>query len=278
MATSCESGRTQAYSPDLRWRMVYQALVLSKSSREIAQNLNVDQSTVSRTVKLFHQQGDVAKKNYPGNDGTRKLTGIDQLIVLELVLDRPGIYLHELQQELVEETGTEVDPSTICRFLSKSGFTRQKMALAAKQRCELMRALYILDMSIYQGHPELLVFVDETGADRRDCLRRRAYSMRGRPAASSKFTFRGDRVNAVCGISVHGLLDFYTTTGTVDSERFLHFIEHALVPHLQPFNGKKCCHNGQCFNSPSKLSCSSHTEHWCTASFSSAIQSRLQSY
>ena len=61
MATSCESGRTQAYSPDLRWRMVYQALVLNKS-REIAQNLNVDQSTVSRTVKLFHQQGDVAKK------------------------------------------------------------------------------------------------------------------------------------------------------------------------------------------------------------------------
>ena len=44
-------------------------------------------------------------------------------------------------------------------------------------------------------------------------------------------------MNAVCGISVHGLLDFYTTTGTVDSERFLYFIEHALVPHLQPFNG-----------------------------------------
>lgn len=111
------------------------------------------------------------------------------------------------------------------------------MVLAAKQRCELMRAQYQLDMSVYAGHPELLVFVDETGADRRDCLRRYAYSMRGRPAIGRKFTFRGDRVNAICAISNHGLLDSYTTTGTVNSDTFLHFVEHALVPHLQPFNG-----------------------------------------
>ena len=235
--TSCESRRTQAYSPDLRWRMIYQSLMLNKSSREIAQNLNVDQSTVSRTVKLFNEEGHVNKKSYPGNKGTRKLTQIDQLIILELVIDRPGIYLHELQQELFEETGTEIDSSTICRFLGKSGFTKQKMVLAAKQQCEFMRAQYQLDMSVYIGHPELLVFVDETGADRRNCLRRHAYSMRGRPATSRKFTFRGDRVNAICAISNDGLLDAYTTTGTVNADTFLHFIEHALLPHLQPFNG-----------------------------------------
>lgn len=237
MATSCESGRTQAYSPDLRWRMVYQAMVLNKASREIAKNLNVDQSTVSRTVKLFNEQGDVTKKSYPANEGTRKLTQIDQLVILELVIDRPGIYLHELQQEIFEETGTEVDCSTICRFLSNSGFTRQKMILAAKQRCELMRAQYQLETSVYLGHPELLIFVDETGADRRDCLRRCAYGMKGIPAVARKFTFRGDRVNAICAISMDGLLDFYTTTSSVNSDKFLHFIEHALIPHLQPFNG-----------------------------------------
>ena len=199
--------------------------------------LHVDQSTVSRTVRLFNEQGDVAKKSYPANTGTRKLTQLDQLILLELVLDKPGIYLHELQHQLIEETGTEVDPSTICRFLAKSGFTKQKMILAAKQRCEIMRAQYQLDMSVYLGHPELLIFLDETGKDRRDCLRRHAYSIRGQPATSRKFTFRGDRVNALCAISTDGLLDSYTTTGSVNADIFLHFIEHALVPHLQPFNG-----------------------------------------
>ena len=104
-ATSCENRRTQAYSSDLRWRMIYQALVLNKSSREIAQNLNVDQSTVSRTVKLFNEEGHINKKSYPANEGTKKLTQIDELFILELVIDRPGIYLHELQQAILEETG-----------------------------------------------------------------------------------------------------------------------------------------------------------------------------
>ena len=121
MSTSCEEKRTQAYSSDLRWRIVYQSLVLEKSSREIAKNLNVDQSTVSRTVRLFNEQGNVAKKAYPANSGTQKFTDLDQLIILELIIDRSGIYLHELQQELVDETGTEVSTSTICRFLAKSG-------------------------------------------------------------------------------------------------------------------------------------------------------------
>ena len=111
------------------------------------------------------------------------------------------------------------------------------MILAAKQRSELLRAQYQLDMSVYVGHPELLVFVDETGADRRNCLRRCAYSLRGRPATVRKFTFRGDRVNAICAISNDGVLDLCTTNGTVNSDTFLHFVEHALVPYLQPFDG-----------------------------------------
>ena len=40
-------------------------------------------------------------------------------------------------------------------------------------------------------------------------------------------------MNPVCAISTD---DFYTTTTSVNSDRFLHFVEHALVLHLQPFN------------------------------------------
>ena len=73
-SSSCESKRTKAYDGDLRWRMVYQAKVLSKSYREIGECLNVDSSTVCRTVALFDDTGGVAKHKYPGNIGTRKLT------------------------------------------------------------------------------------------------------------------------------------------------------------------------------------------------------------
>ena len=47
-------------------------------------------------------------------------------------------------------------------------FTRQKLSIAAKQRNEEQRARYVSDVSIYEPH--MLVFVDETGADRRDTI------------------------------------------------------------------------------------------------------------
>ncbi len=163
MATSCESHRTTAYSDNLHWKMVYQAKALGKSFREIPANLNVDTSTVSRTVALFEATNDVRPRDYPPNPGTAKLTEIDKLIVLELAIEKPGIYLREIQAQLTEETGTEVDINTTCRFLHSSGFTRQKLQVTAKQRSDELRVCYLMDVQVYSGHPEMLVFVDETG-------------------------------------------------------------------------------------------------------------------
>ena len=113
MAVSCEERRTSAYSADLRWRMVYQVKALGKSYQEVAENLNVDKSTVSRIVALYESSSDVTPKRYPPNSGTSILTEVDKFIILELVIDRPGIYLREIQRELEEQTGTTVDSSTI---------------------------------------------------------------------------------------------------------------------------------------------------------------------
>lgn len=183
---SCEGRRTKAYDNDLRWRMVYQVKVQNLRHREVARNLCVDQSTVSRTVALFDDTGDVKKRKYPSNPGTVNLTDYDKLVILETVIDQPGVFLRELQSKLESTTGTQVDVSTICRFLHATGFTRQKMVVHAIQRSEVLRSQYLLDMSIFRGHPDMLVFVDETGTDRRDCMRRFGYSLRGRPAVSRK--------------------------------------------------------------------------------------------
>ena len=53
---SMETCRCSAYHDDLRWRMVYQ--------REALGNLNVDTSTVWRTVQLFLNTGGMSKKKY----------------------------------------------------------------------------------------------------------------------------------------------------------------------------------------------------------------------
>jgi len=74
----------------------------------------------------------------------------------------------------------DVVESTICTFLEKSCFAKQRLKLYAIQRDEVLRAQFAIDVSLY--NKEILVFLDETGTDRRDTIRKEGYSVRGKPA------------------------------------------------------------------------------------------------
>ena len=234
---SCEPKRASAYSNDLRWRMVYMVEMKHKPYREVAENLAVDPSTVCRTVNLFSETGNVDKRKHPPNKGTAVLTEIDKMIIMETIIERPEVYMREIREILINETGTSVDPSTIWKFLHTSNITRQKMVLVAKQRSDFLRAEYLDDMQIFSGHPEMLIFVDETGKDRRNCMRRFGYSVRGMPPVSKKLLVRGQRVSAIAAMSTSGIIDCHTVTSSVDGDEFMYFLQHILIPHLQPFNG-----------------------------------------
>ena len=101
--------------------MIYQYHSLD---REISECLNVDKCTVSRTVALFNESRTFS--NVSILNLTRRT-----LSDAELCIDKPGIYLSELQQALLDEHGTDV--STICKCLQEADITRQKMVITAKQ-------------------------------------------------------------------------------------------------------------------------------------------------
>ena len=54
--------------------------------------------------------------------------------------------MREIRDTLISETGTEVDISTIWKFVQTSNITRQKMVLVAKQRSDYLRAEYAQDI------------------------------------------------------------------------------------------------------------------------------------
>ena len=108
MMAFCEPRRSSAYSEDLRWTMVWQSEALGCSYSTITQNLNVDKSTVCRTLQLFYSTGTVSKHDYPKKSAARKLSYPVQLFILHLVIKRPGIYLYEIQNELSDLLGIEV--------------------------------------------------------------------------------------------------------------------------------------------------------------------------
>ena len=119
--------------------------------------------------------GSLSKKSYPKDQAFRKVNMPVQLLILHLVVDKPGILLHEIKEELSSVLMVEIDISTICRFLHDCGFTRQKLRHVALQQDQFLRQKFIVDVSLYD--PEQLIFIDETGFDRRNLQRKYGYSI-----------------------------------------------------------------------------------------------------
>ena len=79
------------------------------------------------------------------------------------------MYLNEIQHQVQETTGTIVHISTICRTIHRMGLTRQKLRHIAIQQSLEKRVEYITEISMF--NPEMLVWLDETGSDRRNSIR-----------------------------------------------------------------------------------------------------------
>ena len=123
---SYERQRTSPYSEDLRWRIVWQKEALGLKTSEVAARLGVDPRTVRRITRKFKLTGCITKKHPVCSHPLRKLSSPVQFNIANLILQRQGIYLHEIQHQILQDHGEQISASSICRFLQKSGFTRQK--------------------------------------------------------------------------------------------------------------------------------------------------------
>ena len=171
----------------------------------MASNLNVDLTTVWRGVKLFKETGNVKKKVYPKDKAFRRLTTPLELTVLHSVLQHPGNYLREIQTELFELTGADISCSSICRLLSRVGFTRQKMKYAPLQIRDMrLRSQFVSAVSVY--NPDMLIFLDESGLDKRDGMHQYGYSLRSRPPVCQRFLARGTHISLMAFMSTAGVL------------------------------------------------------------------------
>ena len=228
--TSYEPRRSWAYPNDLRWRMVYQREALQLSYEEIGRNMGVDPSTVYRTVNLFLSSGRVDKKKYNADNLPRKLTDNIKVFIMHIVLDKPGILLAEIQDEVLNLHGMELALPTICKFLHSQNFSRQRIRISATQRDEALRASFANELSVYRAN--MFVYLDETGTSNRDVMRKYGYSWRGRPAVAQKLLVRGQHLSSIAIMSTAGLLDCVTVRGAVDGDTFYQFV-HTVVASLK---------------------------------------------
>ena len=214
------------YSTDLRWRIVWLSLAYHATSSDIARKLQVSSRTVRRYLALFRSGGDILPK--ARLNGRHHLVSIGQeLLILRMILETPGLYLSDIQAKLTGVLGFEVSIPTICRTLKRMGCTRQKIEHIALQRSDQLRGGYMADIAIYS--PEMFVWIDETGCDRRNSIRKYSYSMRGITPRDHRLLIRGTRYSAIPVMSMLGIHDVAILEGTVNGDRFEQFVVNTLL-------------------------------------------------
>ena len=81
--------------------------------------LCVSPSTVCRILDRFERTGDVSASQ--ATPKMHRLHEHDELVLIELVCDKPSVYLHEIQSSLLQTTGTDASTATICNILKRLG-------------------------------------------------------------------------------------------------------------------------------------------------------------
>ena len=115
------------------------------------------------------------------------------------------------------------------------GCTRQTIHNVAVQQFQSQRAKFMAKISCYD--PAMLVWLDETGCDNRNALRKKGYSVRGMPLRDHQLLIRGVRYSAIPVMSLDGIHNVYILEGTTNGEKISEFVQKCLLPCLNPFNG-----------------------------------------
>ena len=109
------------------------------------------------------------------------------------------------------------------------------MEVIALQRSESLRIEYMAEICMYS--PDMFIWIDETGSDRRKEIRRHGYSLRGIPPSPCQLRVSGTCISAIPVMTTRGIESVYTTTGSVNGGNFDDFVCMHVLPIIMPFNG-----------------------------------------
>ena len=234
---SAEPNRKKAYTSDIRWRIVYQRMAMGLCFADIAKNLNIATSTACRTYHQFESTGEIQAIRHDSRPDLRVLNEHSELILIGIILNEPSIYLEELCQRVADLlTSTTVSPSTVCRTMRRYGITRKRIRQVALQRCNALCGTFMAQCSVFSRNQ--FIWVDETGSDKRDHVRKYGYAIRGTTPVSHRLLARGQRVNAIAALSAEGIVAVDLVSGSVNGEKFFDFLRGSLIPNMMPYDGQ----------------------------------------
>lgn len=144
----------------------------------------------------------------------------------EHLMEKPTLYRDEMALFLWDEFGKHVTIQSISRALASVGWSKKAARQIAKEQNADLRDFYLHNLSTFR--PYHLVFVDESGCDKRAGFRRTGWSPLGvTPVQISKF-HRDRRYQILPAYAQDGIVLRRIFQGSTDANVFEDFIEQLL--------------------------------------------------
>ena len=204
------------------------------SCEEAAETFFISVRTVQRNLRQFYDLGSVEEAGTLSGR-YRELSETEETILLDIVFNNLVIYLNEIKSTFKGLTGKSMHNSMLCREVRRLGLTRQSIHRIVLQRSETERVAFKVHIELMD--PSLFVWLDETGWNRRDSLRRRAYGLHGSLPVSVRLNLARSRLSAIAAMSIKGIEDVTIYEENVDGQVFYSYLEQTILLTLQPFNG-----------------------------------------
>lgn len=144
----------------------------------------------------------------------------------DLLRENPHLYLDEMATFFQRSFDVTVSPRTIGRELKDKGWSKKVIRQISNKRNADLRDFYLHNLSQFRSYH--LVYVDESGCDRRAGRRRTGWSPRGMtPVQLSEFQ-RGQRYQILPAYAQDGIVLSRVFHGSTDATVFEDYIEQLL--------------------------------------------------
>ena len=202
--------------------MVQSQSVTVSQMAEAAECSKPTVKNIRRNLRLF---GSVHAP--PNRIGRRRSITPPMLEALcDHLLEKPGLYLDEMVVFLRDEFQTLTTTSSIRRALASKGWSKKTARQKVKEQNTDLREFYLHKLSDFQSYH--LVYVDESGCDKRVGFRRTGWSPLGvAPVQVSQF-HRDERYQILPAYAQDGVVLSRVFRGSTDAAMFEDFVDQLL--------------------------------------------------
>eukprot|EP00942_MAST-04A_sp_MAST-4A-sp1_P001430 g1430.t1 len=217
----------------------------------------VPPTTIAYWKSKYDENGEVPAitRMYVKRRGRRKTIISEHKAAIKSIVDRqPYLFTDEIADMIYDLYGVAYSKQAVSRALLNMGYTHKLLEERAAQACEMEQLVYRQAIASVPD-PRQLIFLDETHKSRKDNRRRRGRSPKGFNYVRYVLFDSSERLNYTmigavdyngfireacdCVFRKRGENDPDPSRGSVDSERFVQYIEEMIVPILGNFDNNE---------------------------------------